>query len=106
MTAGTATALQRLLHPLAEDLELVEAEITRMTTSRFEPLQVLFEHLSRFAGKRLRPALTVLSGRLFGAVHPKHHSVGAIIELIHTATLVHDDILDESRMRRRVEAGG
>ncbi|MHC4940994.1 MAG: polyprenyl synthetase family protein [Planctomycetota bacterium] len=103
MTAGTATALQRLLQPLQEDLELVEAEITRMTTSQFEPLQVLFEHLSRFAGKRLRPALTVLSGRLFGEVHPEHHSVGAIIELIHTATLVHDDILDESRMRRRVE---
>ena len=103
MTAGTATALQRLLLPMREDLEFVEAEIKRMTTSRFEPLQELFAHLARFSGKRLRPALTVLAGRLFGAVHPEHHSVGAIIELIHTATLVHDDILDESRMRRRVE---
>ena len=103
MTTGIAPALQRLFQPLREDLELVEAEISRMTTSQFVPVENLFQHLSRFSGKRLRPALTVLAGRVFGAVHPEHHSIGAIIELIHTATLVHDDILDESRMRRRVE---
>jgi len=103
MTDAKASALERLLAPLRDDLERVEAEITRMTTSQSEPLQCLFDHLSRFGGKRLRPALTVVAGRMFGAVHAEHHSVGAIIELIHTATLVHDDILDESALRRRVE---
>jgi len=103
MTDAKASALERLLAPLRDDLERVEAEITRMTTSQSEPLQCLFDHLARFGGKRLRPALTVVAGRMFGAVHGDHHSVGAIIELIHTATLVHDDILDESGLRRRVE---
>lgn len=102
MTSGPSSSLQLLLEPLRKDLDQVEAEITRMTTSSAEPLQNLFDHLAQFAGKRLRPALTVLAGRMFGEVLPEHHSVGAIVELIHTATLVHDDILDESRMRRRV----
>jgi len=103
MSDGKAAALECLLAPLRDDLERVEAEIARMTTSGSEPLQHLFGHLSRFSGKRLRPALTVLAGRMFGGVRADHHSVGAIVELIHTATLVHDDILDESALRRRVE---
>ncbi len=103
MSPTKAAALERLLAPLREDLDHVEAEIRRMTTSSAEPLQRLFDHLERFGGKRLRPALTVLAGRMFGEVTAAHHTVGAIIELIHTATLVHDDILDESAMRRRVE---
>ncbi|MEM8882952.1 MAG: polyprenyl synthetase family protein [Planctomycetota bacterium] len=103
MSADQPTPLQQLLEPLREDLGHVEGEIRRMTTSSSVPLQELLDHLHQFAGKRLRPALTCLAGRLFGAVHPEHYAVGAIIELIHTATLVHDDILDESRMRRRVD---
>jgi len=103
MSDAKAALLERLLLPLREDLVRVEAEITRMTTSESEPLQYLFRHLARFSGKRLRPAMTVLAGRMFNNVHSEHHSVGAILELIHTATLVHDDILDESALRRRVE---
>ncbi|MHC4955285.1 MAG: polyprenyl synthetase family protein [Planctomycetota bacterium] len=103
MTEGNSAALERLLAPLRGDLDCVESEIRRMTTSSAEPLQLLFNHLEKFGGKRLRPALTVLAGRMFGGVTAVHHSVGAIIELIHTATLVHDDILDESALRRRVE---
>ena len=103
MSPNRSAALERLFAPLQDDLDHVEAEIRRMTTSSAEPLQHLFDHLERFGGKRLRPALTVLAGRLFGKVTAEHHTVGAIIEQIHTATLVHDDILDESAMRRRVE---
>jgi len=103
MSPNRSAALERLFAPLQDDLDHVEAEIRRMTTSSAEPLQRLFDHLERFGGKRLRPALTVLAGRLFGKVTAEHHTVGAIIEQIHTATLVHDDILDESAMRRRVE---
>jgi len=103
MSDAKAALLEKLLAPLREDLVRVEAEITRMTTSESEPLEHLFRHLARFSGKRLRPAMTVLAGRMFRNVHGEHHSVGAILELIHTATLVHDDILDESALRRRVE---
>jgi len=95
--------LAALYRPIEADLRKVEDEIARMTTSRSAPLQELLDHVGRFSGKRLRPALTLVAGRMCGGVRPAHHTVGAIIELIHTATLVHDDILDESRMRRRVE---
>jgi octaprenyl-diphosphate synthase len=73
-----------------------------MTTSPAEELRSLLDHVGSFSGKRLRPALTILAGRLFGPLKGEHFTVGAIVELIHTATLVHDDILDESRMRRNV----
>jgi len=106
MSAGktaVAPALAALFRPIEADLAGVEAEIGRMTSTRAAPLQELLDHVGRFSGKRLRPALTLLAGRLCGGVRPEHHTVGAIVELIHTATLVHDDILDESVMRRRVE---
>ncbi len=103
MTLKTASPLTRLLGPIRADMEAVEREITRMTTSHTPAMEALLRHVGRFAGKRLRPALTVIAGRMCGAVTPQHHTVGAIVELIHTATLVHDDILDESAMRRQVE---
>jgi octaprenyl-diphosphate synthase len=103
MTAGAQNPLESLLAPIGADLEAVETEIERMMAARDKPLRDLIRHVSRFAGKRLRPAMTVMAGRLCGRVTPDHHTVAAIVELIHTATLVHDDILDESAMRRRVE---
>jgi len=51
-------------------------------------------------GKRLRPALLLLSARLFGPVNPGAVSLGAVVELIHTATLVHDDVIDDAETRR------
>ncbi len=103
MVTGTAAALEAVLAPIRDDLEGVEAELARMLRSRAEPLEALIAHVSRFSGKRLRPALTLLAARMFGDLRPEHRTVGAIVELIHTATLVHDDILDESFLRRRVE---
>ena len=53
-----------------------------------------------FHGKRLRPALVLLAGRACGLVTPAHSVLAAVVEMIHTATLVHDDILDEAMVRR------
>jgi len=103
MTLGTASPLAALLDPIRDDLARVEAEIRRMSTSRADELKALLDHVGRFSGKRLRPALTIIAGRMFPPLRPEHHAVGAIVELIHTATLVHDDILDESALRRNIE---
>jgi octaprenyl-diphosphate synthase len=103
MTLRTFPPLVALLDPVRTDLEAVEAEIRRMSTSKAPEMKALLDHVGRFSGKRLRPALTLVAGRMFGPLRPEHATVGAIIELIHTATLVHDDILDESALRRNIE---
>lgn len=62
----------------------------------------LLSHISRFRGKRLRPILVLLTAQAAGEVRPEHTVLAAVTEMIHTATLVHDDILDEAEIRRHV----
>jgi octaprenyl-diphosphate synthase len=66
---------------------------------RFGPL---VQHLKHYRGKRLRPALLVLAGHACGRVTRAHHVLGAVVEMVHTATLVHDDVLDEADTRRHL----
>ena len=58
------------------------------------------EYIVNSGGKRLRPALVILSARAFGYGGKHHHELAAVVEFIHTATLLHDDVVDESAMRR------
>lgn len=64
----------------------------------------LIIHISKYKGKRLRPALVLLSGKCAGNVAPQHVDIAVVVEMVHTATLVHDDIIDEAAMRRHVES--
>lgn len=64
----------------------------------------ILQHVARFRGKQMRPAMLFLAGRLGGQECTSDHvKIGAVVELIHTATLVHDDVLDDALMRRNVE---
>ncbi|MBI5366905.1 MAG: polyprenyl synthetase family protein [Planctomycetes bacterium] len=96
--------LSELLAPIASDLERVEARIRGDLESEYPVLARLVEHVSRFRGKRLRPALLLLSASACGGVRDLHYGLAAVLELIHTATLVHDDVLDEATLRRNVES--
>ena len=58
------------------------------------------EYIINSGGKRLRPALVLLSAGVFGEIKVQHHTLAAVVEFIHTATLLHDDVVDESSMRR------
>lgn len=98
--ATGADGLGAILAPVTRDLEAVDAllkEVLRPPTDRVRPL---VENVKRFKGKMLRPALVVLSGRCFGEIGTPHHHLGAIVEMIHVATLVHDDVLDSADHRR------
>jgi octaprenyl-diphosphate synthase len=81
---------------LAESERIFEAELG----SRFPFVQQLVDHCADYRGKRLRPALVLLSGRAAGTINESHPVLAAVVEMIHTATLVHDDILDEAVVRR------
>ena len=61
----------------------------------------MIEHIGKFRGKMLRPMLVLLSGRAWGPIRREHHVIAAVAEMVHMATLVHDDVLDEACHRRR-----
>ena len=88
--------------PIQEDLEAVET-VLRETLENARPgVARLVSHLGNYRGKRLRPALLLLTARACGRIDAAHHVLGAVVEMIHTATLVHDDVLDQAVIRRHV----
>src|SRR5262249_19307785 len=91
-----------LYAPIARDLTEVERILRDTLTSTQTGVAMLLEHLAHFRGKRLRPALLLLTAHACGTVTSAHHVLGAVVEMIHTATLVHDDVLDNASVRRHV----
>jgi octaprenyl-diphosphate synthase len=91
-----------LFAPIAVDLEEVEGVLARTLHSTRPCVARLVTHLEHYRGKRLRPTLLLLTARACGQMTPAHHVLGAVVEMIHTATLVHDDVLDGATVRRHV----
>jgi octaprenyl-diphosphate synthase len=87
---------------LADDLAEVERIFARKLSSHRGHVARLVSHLEHYRGKRLRPTLLLLTAHACGRVVPAHHILAAVVEMIHTATLVHDDVLDEATLRRHV----
>lgn len=81
-------------------MQQVDAVIRQSLSSQVPLINQISEYIIHSGGKRLRPALVLMSGDLAGAVTAEHHSLAAIIEFIHTATLLHDDVVDASELRR------
>ncbi len=86
--------------PVQEDLQKVEARMRAQAEDVHPDLRVALEHLLASGGKRIRPALGLLIGRMLGAPHEELITLGAAVELLHTATLVHDDLIDGALLRR------
>ena len=89
---------------MAIGTELMEAEqvLSEELRSANPYVSDLLEHSTRFRGKRLRPMLLLLSAKAAGGICRDHHVLAAVVEMIHLATLVHDDVLDEAETRRHV----
>ena len=85
---------------LREDLAAIEREFGRDTVSGVEAITEIGEYLRGGGGKRIRPALLLLAAKLFDYQGRGAIRLGAVVEIIHTATLVHDDIIDEAQTRR------
>ena len=85
---------------IAADMQAVDTVIRHSLHSEVALINTIGEHIIGGGGKRLRPALVLLSSGLFQPVKTQHHELAAIVEFIHTATLLHDDVVDESAMRR------
>jgi len=102
--AGLASApgLDRILRIVGADLERVNRVVVERMQSPVALIPELAGHIIAAGGKRLRPVLTLSSARLCGYEGERHVELAACVEFIHTATLLHDDVVDESGLRRGV----
>jgi octaprenyl-diphosphate synthase len=95
-----ATSTRELLDLVQAELARVEEEITREWVAPVEAITAIGSYLRASGGKRLRPALVLLASKLFGNCGDSAVRLGAVVEMIHTATLIHDDVIDGADTRR------
>jgi octaprenyl-diphosphate synthase len=100
---GTAGSLEPLQSLVAEDLKRVNDIIVEKMHSPVALIPQLAGHIVAAGGKRLRPMLTLASARLCGAEEQREFALAACVEFIHTATLLHDDVVDDSHLRRGLQ---
>ncbi|SUC78688.1 Octaprenyl-diphosphate synthase [Providencia stuartii] len=92
--------LESIVELTSEDMSAVNEAILSQLNSDVALINQLGYYIVSGGGKRIRPMIAVLAGRSLGYSGQKHIQVAALIEFIHTATLLHDDVVDESDMRR------
>lgn len=97
MPPASLKPLQTLVH---DDLGRVNDQILALIDQDVPLIQQIAQHIIRSGGKRLRPSLVLICARLCGYEGERHIALAAAVELLHTATLLHDDVVDESTLRR------
>jgi len=100
LSTSVAINGKEIFELLRDDLSAIEREFGRDTVSGVEAITEIGEYLRGGGGKRIRPMLLLLSAKLFNHQGRGAIKLGAVMEIIHTATLVHDDIIDEAQTRR------
>ena len=95
-----AVNLAQIFESISEDLEKVEREFARHVESRVELIPQIGRYIQHSGGKRVRPAVLLMAARLGGYRGEPAILYASVVEFIHTATLVHDDIIDDSELRR------
>ena len=93
-------ALSQIFEPIRGDLELVDREFVRHVESQVSVIPQIGRYIQTSGGKRMRPAVLLMASRLSGYTGDRAILYAAVVEFIHTATLVHDDIIDDSDLRR------
>jgi octaprenyl-diphosphate synthase len=99
-----AAALKSIYEPIQAEIDRFEATLERELAHENPFVTQLLKHSTKFQGKRVRPALLLHSAHILGGeVTDVHVQLSAVVEMLHTATLVHDDVLDEALIRRQVK---
>jgi octaprenyl-diphosphate synthase len=96
----SSPALSQIFEPIRADLEKVDSEFARHVQSQVELIPKIGQYIQTSGGKRMRPAVLLMAARLSGYEGDRSILYAAVVEFIHTATLVHDDIIDDSDLRR------
>lgn len=98
--ARAAPGLREIQEPVRERLEDVAEQLQRVVVADFPMIEAITGHLLRMKGKMFRPTLTLLASAVDGRPEPRAIPLAAVVELVHLATLVHDDSVDHSTLRR------
>jgi octaprenyl-diphosphate synthase len=96
----TRVDLMQMFEPVRADLEAVEREYARQVQSKVDVIPQIGRYIQQSGGKRVRPAVLLMAARLCGYTGQRAILNAAVLEFIHTATLVHDDIIDDAELRR------
>ncbi len=96
----SSSQLSTIQSCISNDIEAVNTVIKHSLHSDVSLVNQVAHYIINSGGKRLRPMLVLLSAGLFGEIKTQHHQLAAVVEFIHTATLLHDDVVDESSKRR------
>src|SRR5687767_3674404 len=96
-----STSLSSLTECIGPQLAGVDELFRRELVSELGCVNTLVKHVARFRGKMLRPILLLLSGKACGELTDAHVTIATVVEMVHMATLVHDDVLDEAELRRK-----
>ena len=94
--------LQTIKESLAPDLRLLDDLVRRQLSTSNKLMDNVMDHYLKTKGKMIRPIIVMLTARMFGSITPKVLSAAASVELLHNATLIHDDVVDQSLTRRGV----
>ncbi|HUQ95482.1 MAG TPA: polyprenyl synthetase family protein [Bryobacteraceae bacterium] len=97
---GQSLTAKEIFDLVKDDLKLVERELSAESVASVEAVTHMSQYLQASGGKRLRPILLLLASRMAGPVNPAAIRMGAVVELIHAATLIHDDVIDTAQTRR------
>src|SRR5512146_3308111 len=97
---GHALTAREIFDLISDDLQRVEHEISAESVASVDAVTAIGHYLQASGGKRLRPALLLLASKLAGGEGPAAVRLAGVVEMIHAATLVHDDVIDAAEMRR------
>ena len=93
-------SLEQIIIPIADELAQFKAFFEQSLKADTEPMDTIMQYVTVTKGKRLRPILVLLSAKLFGKVNEQTLRAATFVEMVHSATLIHDDVVDDSDLRR------
>lgn len=92
--------ISEIKHPIKQEMMLFEKKFNKSLQSKVPLLDRIMHYIIKRKGKQMRPMFVFLTAKMFGEINNKSYRAASLIELLHTATLVHDDVVDEANLRR------
>jgi octaprenyl-diphosphate synthase len=94
--------LKEIIEPIKEDLNIFQSRFKSSLKSKVALVDIITKYILKQKGKKIRPVLVILCAKLFAPSNERTYTAAILVELLHTATLIHDDVVDEAKMRRGI----